>query len=628
MNNILKNKKRSDIQGLRGIAVLGVVCYHYGWLSGGYVGVDIFFVVSGFVITSLIIREIITNNSFKILKFFSRRVRRLLPALSLVTFLVLIASLLLESPSGAQQSTLKIALAGMIFGSNFIIPLVEGNYFDAVMGDNPLLHIWSLSVEEQFYFIVPIVIFIVVLTANLLKLKKTIHFFLKIFLVLFFISILVTYLIYFLNLPSLIFPNKDSLIFYSPITRAWEFLVGSIVACTPDFLAKKSTITKVFGALGYVLILIPMAMDISLERNIIIYAPVVCLGTALVIKTADSTPKKSNRIVESKLLNWVGDRSYSIYLFHWPILVFGNIFSDSFSTRIVLLALTILVAHFSFILWENRFRAKNTETQSRSKKQTSLVLSMLIPCLLMSLIFYHGNQSGWSTDWALGSHSGIQLDCDVPPFKPEICTWGNSEASDRILVVGDSQSWAVADGVIEAGARVDKRVILASHNNCPFVFAIDFGPSNYCQGWQQSIIEWIDLNKPEWVIVANAEYGGELNGKIALQVVESIRKKGAQVIWILNPSPAPENLVRRSLVFPVTVKARTFSRPELDSTNLSVQNSLKSISGVYVINPSNSLCSKSKCFVSKDGAEYYTDQNHLSVSGAKLLSREFISILS
>ena len=628
MNNFAAKKKRLDIQGLRALAVLGVVFYHYGWIKGGYVGVDIFFVVSGFVITNVIVSEIQSTNSFNIFNFFAQRIRRLIPALSLILFLVLVASFLLESPSGEQQSTLKVALAGMMFGSNFLIPRVEGNYFDAVLGDNPLLHIWSLSVEEQFYLIVPLVVFCSVLIKNTLNRKITNTFFLVIFLLMFLVSIFLTYFIYFVKPDPILFPNLDSLLFYSPITRAWEFLVGSMVACTPNFLANRGKFTATLGVFGYMLIFILIVIDLSLGKNIIVYAPIVCLGTALVIMTASSIPKGIRRIVESQLFSWVGDRSYSIYLFHWPILVFGNILTESLLGKIIFLLLTLLMSHYCYIFWENRFRLKSVEARNFTKRRTSIALMTLIPSVFLSFLFYQGNQKGWNTDWALGSHSGIRLDCDVPPFKPEICTWGINEASERVLVVGDSQSWAVADGVIEAGGRVGKRVTLASHNNCPFVFAIDFEPSNHCQDWQRNIIAWMEINNPEYVIIANAEYGGQLDGKIALDIVRNVRSMGSEVIWILNPIPAPENLIRSSLLFPISDKDRSFNRPGLDDAKLSLQNILANEVGVHVINPSDYLCSTSTCYVSKNGAEFYTDQNHLSVSGARLLSRELISILS
>ena len=144
---------RLDIQGLRAIAVLLVVTYHSGIpLPGGFTGVDVFFVISGFVITELILRKRATH-SFTFRDFYARRMRRLLPALALVVTLTLIAAIFLESPFGPQRTTALTGIGASFFIANFVIYSNTGGYFDAPAELNPLLHTWSLSVEEQFYFV-------------------------------------------------------------------------------------------------------------------------------------------------------------------------------------------------------------------------------------------------------------------------------------------------------------------------------------------------------------------------------------------------------------------------------------------------------------------------------------------
>src|SRR3569833_939325 len=145
--------RRADIQGLRALAVLAVVAFHAGLgLSGGFTGVDCFFVISGFVITNMLRREWQAHGRISFGAFYLRRFRRLAPALSVVVAFTLVGSALALSPLGPQEDVAKTALGALLFGANWVIAATTGGYFDRPAGANPLLHSWSLSVEEQFYF--------------------------------------------------------------------------------------------------------------------------------------------------------------------------------------------------------------------------------------------------------------------------------------------------------------------------------------------------------------------------------------------------------------------------------------------------------------------------------------------
>lgn len=624
MSSQLKSHKRLDIQGLRAVAVLAVLFYHLKWIPGGFVGVDIFFVVSGFVITSLIFREIQASNHFRILNFFARRARRLLPVLSLVIFLTLLASVFLESPSGAQQSTLKIALAGTIFVANIVIPRVEGNYFDAVLADNPLLHLWSLSVEEQFYILIPILILLI------LKITKKRNFqgyksqLVLLCTTLFLFSIILLFAIYFTKTNIPIFPNSEASIFYSPFTRAWEFLLGSIVAVSPKFPAKK---LNFLGNLGFVILIVSCFLNLTFDKSIVVYAPIACLATAMVISCGTSD-YFSKRLLENKFFVWLGDRSYSIYLIHWPMIVFVSPLGFSLFTQILILFITFLLSHLAFTFVESKFRYKNSLGTFFESYKTFFAWGSLIPVMILSVIFYIGNQNGWNTNWALGGHSGIQRDCDVPPFKPLVCSWGDEKADSRVLVVGDSQAWSIADGVISAGLKSNKQVILASYNNCPFVGVIEFNAASHCEVWQRELVDWIEKNQPDYVVIANATYNGQLDEEAAAQIIQGIRSFGSKAIWIINPISAPESLVRKSLLIPLSNSDRIFARPLKNDENDLLKQKLKSIDGTFVVDPSDFLCENYQCYVSRRGVEFFTDQNHLSVVGAKLMTNQFVLIFS
>src|ERR1035437_3646638 len=151
-----RENHRLDVQGLRAIAVLLVVAFHAGLpVPGGFVGVDVFFVISGFVIAGLLLRELDTTGGVDLGRFYTRRIRRLFPALALLVAVVALVSLVLASPFGSSPLTAKTGLGAVLFTANFAIYLTTGGYFDAPAGTNALLHTWSLSVEEQFYVVFP-----------------------------------------------------------------------------------------------------------------------------------------------------------------------------------------------------------------------------------------------------------------------------------------------------------------------------------------------------------------------------------------------------------------------------------------------------------------------------------------
>lgn len=623
-----ENTIRLDIQGLRAIAVLAVLFYHLNWISGGFVGVDIFFVVSGFVITSLILREVENTGRFGLLNFFARRTRRLFPILSLVIFITLLVSIFLESPSGDQQSTLKVALSGMFFGANIMIPRVEGNYFDAIQDDNPLLHIWSLSVEEQFYFAISICVFVLVRIRkkevnNWIKRR-----FVKIFFILFCFSILSMFFLFLTSVKIPFFPNSEVATFYSPVTRGWEFLIGSLLNFFPKRLKNGTKVFQVLGVIGFTGIFICSLFDLSFGQSIIFYAPIVCICTAFVILAGSYDYFLLKPLIENRFLKWIGDRSYSIYLIHWPLIIFVGVIDSSLVSRIFICVSTIVMGHLSYIYVENKFRVKSTKIKFFDKYRTYLAWGTFLPTLVLSFIFYSGNQKGWNTDWALGSHSGIQRNCDVPPFKPDTCTWSNKNWDDTVLVVGDSQAWAISDGVIDAGFKTNKRVILGSYNNCPFVGSLEFSDASHCKTWQFDLLHWIREYKPEFVVIANATYGGRMNQDVAVKIVTAVEELNSKVVWLLNPATAPESLVRKSLLVPISNRNRSFERPTPSKNDLMIEKIFSDNYGIYVVNPSNFLCEANICNVSRNGKEFYTDGNHLSKSGAKLMTKKFVTIFS
>lgn len=244
-----------DIQGLRAVAVLMVVAYHAGlYVPGGFVGVDVFFVISGFVITAMLAREWQKYGRIRFGRFYLRRFKRLTPALALTVSVTVLASALLLSPTGDQQNAAQTGLGALLLGANIVIARTTGGYFDAPAESNPLLNMWSLSVEEQFYLLFPIVL---ALSWAASGRWRTIRIPMMVVSVIGFASFALAVLgSSGFSAPSswMLALLNVSLGFYSPLTRAWEFAAGALLALAASRLAvmpaRLALVSGVAGAAG------------------------------------------------------------------------------------------------------------------------------------------------------------------------------------------------------------------------------------------------------------------------------------------------------------------------------------------------------------------------------------------
>ena len=336
------NKKyyRPDIDGLRALAVLSVVAFHVapGRIPSGFIGVDIFFVISGFLITKIILLNIKSNN-FSFLNFYTRRIKRIFP--SLITILISIFFLgFIVLTNNELLHLCKHILGGSLFVSNFFL-LNEGDYFDINSNSKLLLHLWSLSIEEQFYIVWPFIVFMIF---------KSKYNPLIVFLILFLISF--SYNIFYLN--------NNLLIFYSPISRFWELLIGAILAFI--IINKKNNFNlfhlNLINIIGFSLLVLGYIF-IDAEKNFPgWYALLPCVGTFMIIYSGQST-LINKYILSNNFIVWVGLISFPLYLWHWPLLTFARILEGteiSQYLRIVIVFISILLSWLTYKYIENPIR--------------------------------------------------------------------------------------------------------------------------------------------------------------------------------------------------------------------------------------------------------------------------------
>ncbi len=365
---------RPDIQGLRAVAVLAVMAYHASLpLPGGFVGVDVFFVISGFVIASSLLSRVGSPTLASLGSFYERRMRRLLPALAVVLLVVAVFSTALLSPLGAQQAMSETGIAASLFSANVQLRDTPSGYFDLGADTNPLLHTWSLSVEEQFYFVFPAVFLLAfVVAARSVRSRQQ-------FIVAGFV-VLVSLGSFGLSLlASDVAPGDPSAkwAFFTATARVWEFGVGVVLALFARTLRHiHPRIAMGAGIAGAGLLIVAFVVIDEWTRFPGTAALLPVVGTALIIiggfagrsvttgvaLTTTEAPVTDGVGVVSRLLSrpsmlWIGDRSYGIYLWHWPCIVFvGTMWPGKEWLLVVAALVSVGPAMFSYRFIENPIR--------------------------------------------------------------------------------------------------------------------------------------------------------------------------------------------------------------------------------------------------------------------------------
>ena len=378
-------KYRADIDGLRAISVFAVIFYHANFVffeneifSGGFIGVDIFFVISGYLITSLIFKDLY-NNSFSIIDFYIRRIRRIIPVLLFVIIVFIPIAYFFFLPSSLIDFLYSV-ISTLIFSSNFYFHHTGLIYGGPDSSLKPLLHTWSLAVEEQFYIIFPIIL---ILSRKILK-KYILH----IFILFFFASFISTQII------SIKYPLYN---FYFINVRIWEILAGSTIAyLNINSIKYNNKYTNYFPILGMVLILLSIFLlydEMSLPS---IYSMPAVLGTCLIIYFAHSE-NFLTKFLSLRVIVFFGLISYSLYLWHFPLFAFYNyIFfeNESFLAKILIIIFSLILSCLSYHFIEKPFRNKKVIDNKKLFISIGISFLMILSSSLVLLEMNKNNQKG------------------------------------------------------------------------------------------------------------------------------------------------------------------------------------------------------------------------------------------
>ena len=603
--------QRLDIQGLRAIAVILVIAFHYNLgLPLGYLGVDMFFVISGYVISLSTIRNVRSEKRFNWQYFYRRRVRRLLPGAAIVAILSSLFALFALSPFGPQQKTATMLMSVATYSTNFA--LMKSNYYALDSTSNPLLHFWSLAVEEQFYIVWPLFILFLARYG-----KKVI-----------FAGIAITTL---LSLLFSIYLTQVAPIwaFYSLPTRAWELGFGALLLFLPE-TKKKIRILPWLGFFGIALSSFNFNENTAFPGK---NALVPVLATVFLMASIKYWPPLFNDLANSRLSQWLGAISYPLYLWHWPALVLPSSALGRplrFYERFLCILLTIVLAHYTSKYVEEPLRHKNFAPRTIYKgaaitTAASLVAGVLISFTSSSIITTKGQVSYQFDLVQVMEKPAVYGDgCHVNygETKSGYCTYGDKESSSTIVLYGDSHAAQWFPTLEKLAKERGFKLVSLTKSACPAVDAKrpDQGAFKqvHCTKWRENSIKRIAEIQPLAVITSSFQYFTPANSSISRaqwwndgqrKLLKGLRGSTNNLIYI-SDTPRPLRDIPNCLA--------SRDSKVCDSTERS---KVSVIPGFDVINPNSWLCS-SYCPAIVDGTVTYRDASHISVDMAlKLLPK-------
>lgn len=628
----MQTKFRYDIQGLRALAVLSVVITHTfpKWLTGGYIGVDIFFVISGYLISKILFKEC-SQNSFSISNFYERRIKRIFPALIFVVISTIIAAYFILSPMSFREVGRNV-FSTMLFVSN-VDYWKSTNYFANAAELKPLLHTWSLSVEEQFYIFFPILIFYLYKIPN----KKIAE---VVLWALFLISLIVS---------EIAIQIDSSAAYYFFPTRAFELILGAIVAYRELFKAKKTVFKPITIYTGYLLTILPIALFSASTRFPGLSALIPTMGTALLITIGSSNPNyKEGFLLTNKWMVYVGNISFSLYLWHWPVLAFmRNLYTVELS-----LFQSFLAVFISFIMAAISYKAIE-QPFMKNKKMNFLNFGLISIILLsaVSLTIYLTN--GFPTRFSTQSLAIFKSSNDFNPLRNQChyegkspprsyesnCVIGTKGIDPQIAVWGDSHGAEFAYMLGEAAKSKHKSIMEITASSCPPSIGYQAKARRYCESHNQSTLYGLihDPRISTVVMVANyVTYSNytllEAGIKGAIDQLLDANKK----IVLVSQTPLMKFDPPSTLGL-MNEKGQVLNLIGLDRREFEHQTeAIKSLIQTYatekniiVFEPKNQLCNDVMCKVydQKNGVLYFND-NHLSLAGAEFAFRPLIKQLT
>lgn len=634
----LANKnKRTDIQGLRAISVLLVVAYHAGLrLPGGFFGVDIFFVISGFVITASLKREYEQSGQIKLRSFYFRRFKRLAPSLALVVFLVMAITPFLLTPLDAKLSTATTGMAAIFSISNVSLVFGQLNYFAPSAKSNLLLHTWSLSVEEQIYVVFPIFLSLIF---KLRKSGKIIH--------LYIIFGAISVSSYFLS----IFGDQQRPAFfghYSPIVRIWAFLAGAMLAIGPIAITRANVkMSALYGYTGLLMILAAALFVNSASSSYKTFAIFPVAGAAMIIISGLEPSNKFSLLISNKLFLRIGDASYAIYLWHWPIIaITREVISNNTFALLIAAVLSFVPAILSFQHVESPLKSMTIHNTINKVKFVSIVtlipLVSAISIRQLSPTFFdprfsvgdlkviHEGDTDRSPFYEkIGEYSGCKpktIEESAPVFvtkqklKITRCKQSRNDKAQELALIGDSHAESLFPGLAE----------LLPNNNVVY-FTQTPTEKTLFSGSRFENIKTHILNEESIKIVIISYSINERKVPIDLTLLISDLIDKEKIIYVSEDVPKfsfepAQCKFNRWLINSTRCAQSAHENHIVDENSLrSLRKLTGSFPNVKMIRPASYLCSNNHCSMNFGNQLLFHDNSHLNLYGSRFIGKKILA---
>jgi peptidoglycan/LPS O-acetylase OafA/YrhL len=618
---IPQQRYRADIQGLRALAIVPVVLYHAhrDWAPGGFVGVDVFFVISGYLISRILLRELQTDH-FSIANFYERRVRRLFPALYLVLAFAVAAGYFLLPPAALLDLGKSVA-ATAAFLSNLYFWKVSG-YFDPAAELKPLLHTWSLAVEEQFYLLYPIFLFLLYR-----YLRRHVA--------------AALWLCALASLAIAVWQAEARPLdgFYLPLGRAYELLIGAIVAAAPLPRIRRAGVADFLSTLGVAMILASIVLFRREMHFPGAWALLPCVGSALILYIGTDHSTLAGRLLGTPVPVFFGGISYSLYLWHWPALAFARYFSlgePNLPVVGAVVAGAILAAWLSWRYVEQPFlHGKLPGRRIFIAGAAAMAIAFAVAGL-----FYV--TKGLPQRFDRRAHAMFAAEADYNSRRPQChasrrqiayadnCIFGAPNAVPDTAVWGDSLGAEFSVVLGEQAAARGGAVMQITASSCPP--AADFAPdgSAACLTHSRDTLAALTADpriRTVYLVAAFADYRVEEHSRIIAayaRAATALHAAGKRLVLIYPipklPFPAPTalGLMAKRGAPPGQFGVPTAAFREANSAFVPVLDKLVADLGAQRIAPADRLCDPSRCHAYINGVGVlYFDDLHPSLTGAR-----------
>jgi len=613
---------RPDIQALRALAVLSVIVFHF-WpsaLPGGFVGVDIFFVISGYLITGQLWRQVVRDGRVNFTDFWARRARRLLPA-SLLVILATMATSYFWMPKEQLQKFAGDAIGAAFYVANWQLIAKSTNYLEDTASPSPFQHFWSLSVEEQYYIVWPLVLFAALLLAKLLR-QKARHAVIGILAI-----VVIGGLAYSIRLTT----TQPAQAYFSTFTRSWEFALGALIAVALSREALKK-ISPVFYWVGAALLAYSLATFSSLTPFPSYWAALPVLGTAILLALGDQQSKLiPTRFLSLRPIQFVGDISYSLYLWHWPVLILTPWIVPgpwSLPRAFAVLGISFVLAYLSKTFVEDPVRFGRLAKASPIW-QITLTSALVVVVAGSSLALSQAKPAlanvanGPNQIFKVESpkSSSLPSNCLVTKTRQNFthCLAGVKNASTRVAVLGDShtrQYWSVLQ---DMALRRNWQLTLISKSACPLQDANTYSVSATdpsCRVWNTKLFDYLQKTPPfDLVINSNASFYTQGNAAVSASYRKFVANQVARgQDWVLikdNPKPMKDIAACLVSAKGSAPEACAVSRSEALNPKDDLPQAIQGLPRTLVIDLTDEFCTDI-CKPVIDGKLQYRDFSHIS----------------